>query len=176
MSLAGFLLATAATPLPSPMDGWEPRAGDNLIIDTEHNIGYLRHRDGSYGEFRVATGQRRVVAYIGRVYNATTPVGSWVVKSHHTKADRITFGPTGSFLRMYRDGEDYTSYGIHGHALSAEMLTQDVRFESMGCIIVSEEVIHILEQTFEKNGQRLDVTTLYGPPVFSQEGPHVEQA
>lgn len=159
------------------MHGWELRDGDSLIIDTQHNIGYLRHRDGSYAEFRVATGQRRVVAYIGRVYNATTPVGSWVVTSRHTKGDRITFGPTGSFLRMYRDGQEYTSYGIHGHARSVDMLTQDVRFESMGCIIVSEEVMRVLEQTFEQNGRRLDVTTLYGPPAFVQEEPHhVEQA
>ena len=82
-----------------PRDTWKPEVGDRLIVDTNDNMGYLIHPDGVYLEFKVATGQRRVVRYIGRTYDATTPEESWVAKSLHIKADRITFGPNGHFPR-----------------------------------------------------------------------------
>jgi len=145
---------------------WEPERGDTLIINTEANLGYLVHPDGTLIAFRVATGQRRTVRYIGLTYNATTPVGSWVAKSLHTKGDRITYGPRGLFLRFYKNGEEFTHYGIHAHRDSEEMLGRDTadRFASMGCIIVSERILDLLLKTHELSGKTLRVETILGFP------------
>ncbi|MEK7590794.1 MAG: L,D-transpeptidase family protein [Patescibacteria group bacterium] len=156
-------ISTPVTLLTSvPRDTWKPEVGDRLIVDTNDNMGYLIHPDGVYLEFKVATGQRRVVRYIGRTYDATTPEESWVAKSLHIKADRITFGPNGHFLRLYRDSTTNSPYGIHGHAYSERMLAQDVRFESMGCVIVSDELMSIIEDTWRLNGEQLSVVTVFG--------------
>ncbi|MDO8648324.1 MAG: L,D-transpeptidase [Candidatus Peregrinibacteria bacterium] len=155
-------ITASPSPLaPTPIQEWAPRAGDQLVIDTQETVGYLIHPNGTYTAFPVATGQRRTVHYIGRVYNATTPERQWTVQSTHIKGDRTTFGPTGKFLRLYIDGES-TPYGIHGHRSSVKMLAEDERFRSMGCIIVSEEILTIIEQTYELNSNTLEVTTTYG--------------
>ncbi len=135
--------------------------GDSLIVDTETNIGYLIHQNGGFTQFLVATGQKNIVRYIGRIYNAKTPDQAWTVLSKHIKGDRTTFGKHGLFLRLYdEDGE--TAYGIHGHRSAETMLAADMRYRSMGCIIVSQTVLDIIEATFEGNGQRLDVLTVAG--------------
>jgi len=140
---------------------WEVRTGDALIVDTEMNVGYLIHRDGGFMQFPVATGQRRVVRYIGRTYNASTPTTSWAVLDKEVKGDRTTFGKEGLFLRLYdEDGE--TAYGIHSHRSIDSMLAMQDRYRSMGCILVSQSVLDIIEATFEGNGRRLDVVTLKG--------------
>ncbi len=151
------------------VEAWQPEIGDIFIIDTQANMGYLVHRDGVFINVPVVTGKRAVVRYIGRTYNATTPEATWVVKSRDTKGDRTTFGKTGSFLRLYKNGEESTPYGIHGNRYSERMLAQDVRYESMGCVIVSEEILHILENTYEQNGQSLTVITSYGLIPMRQE-------
>ncbi len=165
-----FTLATAGLPAPAyhAVDNasWIPEAGDSMLVDTKENMGYLVHSDGAYYTFPVATGQRRVVRYIGRTYNATTPERNWVVQSEQTKGDRVTFGPRGLFLRLFVDGES-TPYGIHGHRDSAKMIADpsEERFRSMGCIIVDEEILTIIEKTFTLNGGSLSVQTHYGDPL-----------
>lgn len=144
------------------VETWQPEIGDMFVVDTQANQGYIVHRDGVFITFPVVTGKRAVVRYIGRTYKATTPEAAWVVKSRHTKGDRTTFGVTGSFLRLYRNGDESTPYGIHGHRYSERMLSQEERFESMGCVIVSEDVLNILEATYEFNHQSLIVLTSYG--------------
>jgi hypothetical protein len=134
-------------------------ANDRFVVDTETNLGYIVRESGEYTEFPVATGQRRVVRYIGRTYDATTPEASWTAKSLQVKGDRITFGKSGKFLRLFKDGEERTPYGIHDHAYSARMLSQDERFESMGCIIVSTDMFETLQKIFELNGESLSVVT-----------------
>ena len=136
-------------------------AGDTLIVDTEVNVGYLVHRNGGYTKFVVATGQRRVVRYIGRTYNARTPNTEWSVLDKEVKGDRTTFGKQGLFLRLY-DEDGRTAYGIHSHRSADIMLSEIERYRSMGCIIVSQEVLDIVEATFEGNGRRLDVVTVAG--------------
>ena len=42
------------------------------------------------------------------------------------------------------------------------MLAQDVRFESMGCVIVSDELMSIIEDTWRLNGEQLSVVTVFG--------------
>ena len=142
---------------------WEPAVGDRIVVDTKDNEGYLIHTDGRYVNFPVITGQRRWVYYIGRSYNAATPNWNWVVKSEDIKGDRITFGPTGRFLRLYKDGEDNTAYGFHEHASEEIMFALEKRFQSMGCIIVRTAMMDILEETYEINGESgIQVRTRYG--------------
>ena len=145
-----------------PVDHWQPEEGDVLLIDTKDNVGYLVHRDGVFTNFPVATGQKRVVRYIGRTYDARTPERSWIAQTPvEIKGDRVTFGKDGRFLRLsYKD--ERTPYGIHPHRYNDRMLAQDERFESMGCIIVSDAMMATIEQTFTLNGNRLEVVTSYG--------------
>ena len=95
------------------MELWIPRAGDRFEVDIGSNLGRLIHEDGEAVEFEVVTGVRRVVRYAGRRYLATTPVANWVVRETVIKGDRWTFGKTGRFVRMYKNGTEYTPYGIH---------------------------------------------------------------
>lgn len=135
--------------------------GDALIVDTKENIGFLVHRNGGYMTFDVVTGQQRVVHYIGRTYNARTPHRFWRVLDKEVKSDRTTFGPEGLFLRLF-DEDGKTAYGIHGHRSADEMLALEKRYRSMGCIIVSQRILNIIEATYEGNGGRLDVLTVSG--------------
>lgn len=141
---------------------WEPEEGDMFIVDTKENIGYIRHPDGDYATVYLATGQRRWVTYIGRSYNATTPEGWWTVKSTTIQPDRRTFGPSGLFLRLYWGGKDYTSYGIHSNANIADMLKEPLRYFSMGCILVDDHVLGLLQESYQLNGDQLHVLTKYG--------------
>lgn len=156
-----FLWFTPAHPAEVALTDWQPLAGDRLIVDTTENAGYLMRSDSSaYTSFPVITGQRRIVHYIGRTYDATTPNQRWIVKTRHIKGDRITYGPTGRFFRMYEDGgEEYTSYGIHEHRSEERMFSEKERYQSMGCIIVKTAVLDIIEATYELSGQSLEVVT-----------------
>lgn len=140
---------------------WEPREGDIFQVDVTTNTGYLVHPDGTQIAFDVATGQQRNVYYLGRYYFAATPVASWTVNSSHIQPDRYTFGPKGKFLRLYKDGDQYTSYGIHTHKYIDYMLDSPAasRYRSMGCILVSDKMMEVLMDTFENNGNTLQVTT-----------------
>lgn len=165
ISLLGFVLSFSASPGLSPTQellAWQPSIGDQLIIDTKDNLGYLLHPSGQYLSFRLVTGQRRTVNYIGLTYNAATPEKDWIAKSHHVKGDRITYGPSGRFIRLYENGDIYTHYGIHTHAYGDEYLASDNRYRSMGCIIVSEDMFDLIERTYLFNGKHLRVATRYG--------------
>ena len=151
-------------------EDWSPRKGDRVIVDTLNNEGYLMHEDGTYMEFPVVTGQRKWVYYIGRSYNASTPNWSWVAKSLHIKGDRVTFGPTGRFLRLYKDGEEHTAYGFHEYRTDEEMFENEdgslaaasERFRSMGCVIVKTAMMDLIVETWEQNGEQLEVITEHG--------------
>lgn len=168
MSLCMHSIALAGTLLPSeqgPQDiaDWQPETGDVFIADTDKNIGYLVHPDGIQTSFPIVTGQRSVVRYIGRVYNARTPARAWTVLSTDIKGDRTTFGKDGTFLRLtHNKAEEETPYGIHSHRSAEKMLADDYRYRSMGCIIVSYDILAIIESTFELSGHRLPVLTVNG--------------
>ncbi|MFA5800611.1 MAG: L,D-transpeptidase family protein [Candidatus Peribacteraceae bacterium] len=148
---------------PTPLEEWQAQPGDDFVVDTKENMGYLMHRDGGYVAFPVVTGQRRTVRYIGRTYDAATPNRSWMVLSKETKGDRITFGKLGTFFRLFKHGSiEETSYGIHAHANGDTMLRRTDRYRSMGCIIVSDVVLSIIAITYARNGNVLPVTTVYG--------------
>lgn len=163
---APMLAQTPGEYTPAPyevsMDTWHIEEGDRIIVDTKENEGYIFHEDGSYINFEVVTGQRRWVYYIGRSYNASTPNWNWSVNSMHIKGDRMTFGPSGRFLRLYKDGEQHTAYGFHEYGDEEEIFTgMDTRFRSMGCIIVRVPIMNLLVDMFEQNGS-IDVITQYG--------------
>jgi hypothetical protein len=149
--------------LPQTIAEWQPEAGDVFIVDTKENTGTLLHPDGIRTSFRVVTGQRNTVRYIGRVYDARTPARSWTALSKEMKGDRTTFGKDGVFLRLTNNNTDEeTPYGIHTHRSADKMLAEDYRYRSMGCIIVSEEILSIIESTFALNGNMLPVLTTNG--------------
>ena len=153
-----------------PAHVWVVEVGDSVKIDTKNNIGYLIHPNRDYLKFPVVTGQNRVVHYIGRTYNAKTPTWQWEVQSMDVKADRTTFGPSGRFLRLYKDGTDRTAYGFHEHRDEDQMFSESAvsRFLSMGCIIVQQPIMDILVETFDGNGS-VDVETTFGIENSSTE-------
>lgn len=162
--LFGITLAATAPQADSPsipQESWISMKGDRLIVDTQENMGYLVHDNGSYFEFKVATGQKRNVRYLGLSYNAATPNRRWNVLSTHIQPDRTTFGPSGLFLRLYYKDER-TSYGIHSHRSIAKMLEEEKRYESMGCVLVTDDVLAFITQAYYLNGNTLDVVTVNG--------------
>jgi hypothetical protein len=144
------------------LDTWQPMQGDSFIADTRANIGYLVHEDGSFTSMRIGSGRREVVRYMRRTYNATTPSDGWIVKEIDTQTDRLTFGKDGTFMRLYRDGTEYTSYGIHSVANIDELLATNERYYSMGCVLVDYATLEILLATYKLNGDTLDVLTVDG--------------
>jgi len=79
------------------------------------------------------------------------------------KGDRVTFGPTGRFLRLFYENEN-TAYGFHEHRDEVEMFSgeADTRYRSMGCVIVETKTMDLLVNTFLLNGNRLEVISRYG--------------
>jgi len=147
---------------------WEPASGDYLKFDLSTNTGYLMSADNSVSfSFPVATGQKRRVNYIGLDYWAETPAREWIIKSEHIKSDHVTFGRTGRFLRLYADGH-YTHYGIHPYRYIDRILTSsaDFRYQSMGCILTTEEVMDVLDKIFVLNkDEGVRVVTYKGEAV-----------
>jgi hypothetical protein len=157
--------ASAAQALPA--SEWEAKAGDELIVDVANNMGYvLRADEATYLPFLLASGQKRTVRYLGMTYFAATPTGSWVVKSMKIQGDRVTFGKSGRFLRLYKEGKTYTHYGIHSFKNIDDWLESEDRYRSLGCVVVQDEMMNILEKIYELNGESLKVTTTAGPQFF----------
>lgn len=154
-----FAIATGASAGPIAPENWVPQAGDRVMVDTTENVGYLVREDGTHTAFPVLTGQRRVVRYIGRTYNAATPHKQWTSKSVDVKGRSMTFGETGTFVRLYDEDGEQTPYGIHSHLTFQKMLDEGDRYRSMGCVLVSEDVLKLIVNTFELNGGSLDVLT-----------------
>lgn len=137
---------------------WEPQANDILVVDVRQSMGYLVHEDRRALQFSVATGRREYVSYIGRYYKAETPIRSWTAQQKQIKGDRRTFGVSGRFLRLFRDGES-SPYGIHSYFKIADWMQEDERYFSMGCIVVTEQMMDVIERTFDANGSNMKVIT-----------------
>jgi hypothetical protein len=177
--LAGFpssLLAEGVA-----RDTWVPRMGDHIVVDTSASIVYLVHDDGERLALDGLTGQHRRVCYDGICYFAETPERDWEIRADalSMKGRSTTFGE-GRFLRLswpghkdFRrggigDGES-TSYGFHSH-LSFEKMIADKRektgwdregtgWRSMGCILLSEDDLTLVEETWRANAGVVRVTT-----------------
>lgn len=162
LPLFGFLLILAL-PSPARAEGlmsrnWVPAEGDVFIVDVSTNIGYLVHTEGEALPFPVATGRKSFVHYIGRYYRAETPIRTWTAEQRQIKGDRRTFGPTGRFIRLFRDGES-SPYGIHSYYREEQWMSAEGRYYSMGCILVTEQMMDVIEKTFEANGRKMLVIT-----------------
>ncbi len=151
VAIPGFAGAT-------DFSAWTPEPADVFVVDVPNNIGYLIHADGGFISFPVATGQKETVHYIGRTYKANTPIRIWTVQQKQIKGDRRTFGVSGRFLRLYRNGEE-SPYGIHSYFRVHEWMEDDYRFRSMGCIVVTEDILDIIERTYDAAGGSLTVIT-----------------
>ncbi len=137
-----------------------PSNGDYFQANLEKGIGYLiNNKNKNFTIFPILSGQRQYVCYIGRCYYGATPEQKWVVEEINIQYDRITFSESGRFLRLYADGETRTSYGIHGHAYFDSMIQKDTKFQSMGCILVADEVLDVIEKSFYANENKLNVLT-----------------
>lgn len=150
----------AATPV--SYDQWTPAVGDSVMVDTVNNRLFMFHENSDeYVNVPVATGQKRYVRYVGKTYYAATPIANWVIKDTNGKSG---FGKTGLFMRLFWNGKDRTSYGIHSFSNIDDMLSKDPgeRYMSMGCILVSEEMLQLLKTVYETNGNELKVRTVSG--------------
>ena len=141
-----------------PLSLWQPDAHDIFVVDVSQNNGYLIHENGEYVTFQVASGRKSTVHYIGRTYRADTPIRTWTAEQEQIKGDRRTFGVSGRFIRLFRDGEN-SPYGIHSYYKEDQWMNADGRYFSMGCILVTEEMMDIVEQTFTLTGKKLSVIT-----------------
>jgi len=144
---------------------WQPEAADEIFVDVSANIGYILHENGDYISFPVATGLQKQIYWVGKKYFAATPVDSWVIQARDIQIDKVMFGKTGRFFRLYVDGGK-TSYGIHGYAYFQKWLEEDDRYKSYGCIVVSEAILDIVDATYVKAGKTIRVTTMSGSEEF----------
>ncbi len=148
---------------------WKPAIGDELIVDVESNTGYLIHTDGSYLPFLVATGLQKNIRYLGRTYFAQTPLKEWVAKEKKIQTDKVMFGKTGRFFRLFDGGTVSTPYGIHSFKYVDDWMKDEDRYRSYGCVVVTEEILDIVEDTFYLNGKALKVKTIFGLEQFIDE-------
>jgi hypothetical protein len=134
-------------------------AGDYLIVYLPTGTAYLANDTTKiYAQFSVLSGQPKNVHYIGRYYFAATPEQEWEIKSMDTKKDRVTFGKTGKFYRLYEDGKS-TPYGIHGYKYAAKLIEKGDVYASMGCVIVPEEVLPLIDNSFKSDNKDFKVIT-----------------
>ncbi len=150
---------------------WEPEPGDAFVVDVPANMGYLVHRNGQSFSFPVATGKKAYVRYIGRGYRAETPIRSWTAEQKQVKGDRRTFGVSGRFIRLFRGGEN-SPYGIHAYYKEKDWLEAKERYFSMGCIIVTETMMDIIEKTYDLSKNSLAVITTDNLEVTLQKITH----
>lgn len=173
IGVATALLLSFNTPQILDMPAkWEPQTGDHLLVDIDTNTGYLKHTNGETLSFKVATGQKKWVYYIGRHYFAETPNKEWTAKSLELKSDHFTFGESGRFLRLYDNGSR-TAYGIHPFKYEKETFSKDNRYISYGCVLVTEDIMDTITKTYKLNNNSLKVHTYHSTKGDTQK--HITQ-
>jgi len=130
---------------------FEPSYGDYFMVDIENGIGYLANDfTRRMTVFPVMTGAKRT----------PTPEKEWLVLEKNIQSDRITFSKSGEFFRMYLDeGEKRTSYGIHGYAYFAKEIKNGRKFLSLGCVLVSDDVLDVIEESFLADNEKMRIST-----------------
>lgn len=169
MSILFGLVTVSSGPMTSAqaitLQNWIPAVDDRFIADTQMNQGYIVHTNGAYTTFPIGSGKEENVRYAGLRYNAATPDEKWIVKSTTIQKDRATFGKSGLFLRLYyNNGTTESHYGIHATGNITDILSDEDRYRSMGCVLVSNDILEILAQTYLLNGKKLEVVTTHGLP------------
>lgn len=138
---------------------YQASSGDYLTVYIPTGMAYLANDSTkTYTEFHILSGQPRNVHYIGRYYFAATPEQEWEIKSMDTKKDRVTFGKTGRFFRLYENG-DSTPYGIHGYKYSAKLIEEGKIYASMGCVIIPEELLDVIDASYKIDNKNMKVLT-----------------
>ncbi len=161
LGATGVSVATADS-----SDGFVLQPGVIFYADTQSNWGYLLNPDGTYKPFPIGSGMQKTVHYLNQTYFAATPSDIWVVRERKIQPDRISFGDTGRFFRLFDDERTY--YGIH--SIADKKWTQKAdRYLSFGCILVEEDVLDLVEKAYELNGKVLVVITQNGVERFIQE-------
>lgn len=127
-----------------------PSVGDYFLVDVSNAVGYLIN-DGSryYTDFPIMTGS----------LSTPTPYKEWVVLDKNIQRNRVTFSESGEFFRMYIDGKTRTSYGIHGYAYFNDEIEKGRKFLSLGCVLVADDVLDLLEESYILNNNSLRVST-----------------
>ncbi len=138
---------------------FEATKGDYVMADLKNSTGYLLNDETkTYASFPLLSGQKRKVYYLGRSYFAATPEQTWIVRELAIQSDRVTFSKSGEFLRLY-DGEKRTSYGIHGNKYFQTMTSRENKYVSMGCILVADDVLDIIQNSFDADEKEMRVIT-----------------
>ena len=60
--------------------------------------------------------------------------------------------------RLYRDGDE-SPYGIHSYYKVDQWMEDEKRYKSMGCIVVTEQILDVIEKTFELSKNKMTVIT-----------------
>ncbi len=64
---------------------------------------------------------------------------------------------------MTDDGQEYfTHYGIHGYRMAGDWIAEGLRKGSLGCVVLQEKHLDIVQNAFVKNSGELYVQTAYG--------------
>jgi hypothetical protein len=167
VNLASAQVSLAQAPEASETTDWMevtisefvPSPGDYVMADTSASIGFLMNdTTKKHAIFPIISGRKKWVTYIGRRYFAETPARTWFVKDMDIKGDRVTFSKSGKFLRLYADGKP-TAYGIHGYKYFQNAIEKDQRYISFGCVLVEDEVLEVIQKSFEANDNELKVVT-----------------
>jgi hypothetical protein len=142
-------------------DEFTPSFGDYFMVDVTNGFGYLiNDSKKSYTVFPVMTGAKRT----------PTPYKEWVVLQKSIQSNRVVFSKSGEFFRMYENGTKRTSYGIHGYAYFKDEIGKGRKFLSLGCIMVADDVLDIIEESYIANGNSLKVSTRESIDLLSYLG------
>ncbi|NIA01951.1 MAG: hypothetical protein GWP15_01060 [Nitrospirae bacterium] len=135
----------------SRYDNFVVSEGDYFLVDIDDAFGYLINDDNkTYTVFPVMTGALRT----------PTPENEWIIKEKNIQSNRVIFGKTGEFLRMYLDdGNTRTGYGIHGYGYFAEEIEKGTKFLTLGCILVADNIHDLLEESYLINNENMRVIT-----------------
>jgi hypothetical protein len=129
---------------------YTPSFGDYFMVDVANGLGYLMNDSTKfYTSFPLMTGAS----------GTPTPYKEWVVLEKNIQSNRVIFAESGEFFRMFENGTRRTSYGIHGYGYFEEEIANGRKFLSLGCILVADDVLDLIERSYIENGNMLNVST-----------------
>ncbi len=129
---------------------FHPSVGDYFLVDIENALGYLLNESTQYYTvFPIMTGSKRT----------PTPEREWVVLQKNIQPNRVVFSKSGEFFRMFTNGTTRTSYGIHGYGYFDMEIERGTKFLSLGCVLVADDVLDMIENSYLANGESLRMDT-----------------
>lgn len=140
----------------------------SLVFDLSTHNGYIVSQKQVLDKFDILSGQKRVVTYIGLTYYAETPVKEWYIENIESKADKMTFGESGRFARLF-DTVEGTNYGIHPYKYFDKEIEAGNQYVSMGCVLVSEDTMDKIQLILE-NQKKIEVVTTFDVSEYIEKG------